>query len=263
MPLNSKIIIRVVGGLGNQLFIYAFARSVSLKYNLPVFLETRTGFVKDSFKRKYLLNHFNIRLKPCLLIDSLYFPLNKRFPNLTRVIYGNVMYFNEHNLRMDSIGKILRSYKKIYFDGYWQKEENFKEYRDIILDELSVRFEISQENKDLSSEIKNCNSVGVHLRRVQYNNLLDLDYYYNAIRKIKGIIDKPMFYVFSDDIKWCKENIRTSCELNYIDHNQDDEISELWLMSQCRHFIIANSTFSWWGAWLSSYSEKIIVKPNN
>jgi hypothetical protein len=257
----NKVIVRVKGGLGNQLFIYSFARSISLKYNIKVYLEIRSGFVKDPYKRKYLLKHFDIKLRASSWLDSLYYPLNIRFNKLIRFLYGNTIYCTEHNLDIGSIDILLNSPTKIYLDGYWQKEEYFEEYKDIIRNEFNTKFQISQKYKDVSNEMKSCNSVALHVRRVQYKDVLGPDYYKNAIVQIKTQVDNPVFYIFSDDLGWCKEKLKLNEKLIFINHNTNDEISDLWLMSQCKHFITANSTFSWWGATLSSNKQKVIIAP--
>lgn len=260
---NQKIIVRVLGGLGNQFFIYAFARSVSIKYKIPVFLETRTGFIKDSYKRRYGLKKYNIQLNDCSWFESLYYPIHKRFRRLTKIIYGNATYFTEQDLDHISINEISIKSGKVFLDGYWQKKEYFEINKDIIKNELSFKMSISQENLYFAYKMKNCNSVAVHLRRVKYDNLLEFGYYVNAINEIKSQVNSPVFYVFSDDILWCKENFKNYDDVFFMEHNKSDEISELWLFSHCKHFIIANSTFSWWGAWLSSYPEKIVIKPSD
>jgi len=261
MPNNSKIIFRVVGGLGNQLFIYAFARSVGIKYNVPVSLETHTGFIKDPYKRNYCLNKFNIHLENCSRFDSLYYPLHKRFQRLTKIIYGSTTYYTEQDIDLNSLNKILIQSNKIFLDGYWQKENYFSEYIDIIRKELSLKRGMIPKNQNLAGEMNSCNSVAVHLRRVMYDNVLGLDYYLESIKKIERQIENPVFYIFSDDIEWCKNNFKLHEKLIFINHNGNDDSSELWLMSQCKHFIIANSTFSWWGAMLSIHPQKIIIKP--
>lgn len=126
---------------------------------------------------------------------------------------------------------------------------------------MTVKNQISRENKDVSLEMRDINSVAVHIRRLQYDNVLGTGYYDKAIAKIKAQVADPVFYVFSDDLDWCKENLKLNEKLIFISHNTNDEISDLWLMSQCKHFIIANSTFSWWGAWLSENNNKIIIAP--
>ena len=258
------IIVRVLGGLGNQLFIYAFARYLSLKLDRSVFLETRTGFLRDTYKREYRLNRFNIKLKTCTWYSSLYYPLRKRYQKISELIFGNVTFMNEAEFIANpelALIKIQKS-EKNYIDGYWQYSNYLNDYENTIREELSVRNEINNRNIVMANVIKRCNSVAIHVRRVRYDTLLDLNYYIYAINKIKTQIKDPVFFVFSDNIKWCQQNLKVDNSFVFVDHNAGDEVAELWLMSQCKHFIIANSTFSWWGAWLSKNTEKIVMVPD-
>ena len=262
--MQTCIIIRVRGGLGNQLFIYAFARFLSLKLDSSVLLETRTGFLIDSYERKYNLNKFNIQLKACPWYLALYFPLKHRFATITKLIYGHVIYMDDSEFYTNpqlAFSKIIIS-NKTYLDGYWQDSTYFADYEDIIKKELSLKVKVNLQNLKIANDIYQCNSIAIHLRRVNYDTLLELDYYAEAINQIKTRIKDPIFYVFSDDIKWCQENFINDGSFIFVDNNHNDEISDIWLMSQCKHFIIANSTFSWWGAWLSDNPDKIIITPD-
>jgi hypothetical protein len=261
--LDNKIIIRVFGGLGNQLFIYTFARYLSLKSGIPVFLEKRTGFVKDNYRRRYRLDAFNIELNTCPWYLSMYYPSRSRLAEINRFVYRNSIYMTEDEFSTDPEMAILKIKKtgRVFLDGYWQNRLYSSEYDIKLRNELTPRISITKMNQIVGTEMNRCNSVAIHFRRINYKSLLDQDYYTDAISRIKSRINDPVFYIFSDDIEWCRKNFRTGDSLVYIDHNGNDEIGELWLMSQCRHFIIANSTFSWWGAWLSVNADKIIIKP--
>lgn len=260
---KNIIIVRVLGGLGNQLFIYAFARYLSLELPCSVFLETRTGFLRDSYERVYRLNKYNIKLKTCPWYYAIFYPLRKRYSAITKLIFGNITFLNDTEfLKNPELAfKSIRESKKTFLDGYWQYPKYFANYERIIKNELSVKNKINNQNTQMADKMKQCNSIAIHLRRVHYDTLLELVYYKKAILKIKTKIKDPVFYVFSDDIEWCRQNFKTDDIFVFVDHNSCDEIAELWLMSQCKHFIIANSSFSWWGSWLSQNYEKIIIMP--
>lgn len=262
--MQARIIIRVRGGLGNQMFIYAFARYLSFILKSSILLETRTGFIKDSYRRKYNLNKFNIQLKTCPWYLALYFPLRHRFATIIELLYGPVLYMDDTEFHLNpqlALNRIQVS-KKTYLDGYWQDSTYFADYEDIIKKEFSLKVKVNLHNLNMAKEMYLCNSIAIHLRRVNYDTLLELDYYAEAITQIKSRIKDPVFYVFSDDIKWCEENFINNASFIFVNNNYNDETSELWLMSQCKHFIIANSTFSWWGAYLSNNPEKIIIMPD-
>jgi hypothetical protein len=259
----SSVIVRVRGGLGNQLFIYAFARSLALNLKCSVYLETRTGFVRDEYKRKYLLDNFNIQLKKCPWYYSIHYPLRNRLKIFTRLIFGDAIYLDEIEFKSNpelSLGKIKRS-NKTFMDGYWQDASYFTNCKDILRNDLSLRIAAGPSDKTVVAAMKLNNSVAIHLRRVQYNTILGLDYYLQAVYQIKEQVKDPVFYIFSDDIEWCKQNFIIEGSFFFMDNNTNNEIIDFWMMSQCKHFIIANSTYSWWGAWMADYPEKIILKP--
>lgn len=120
--------------------------------------------------------------------------------------------------------------------------------------------------KRLSNEMKSCQSVAIHLRRTDYIdipefNTYGLDYYYNAIKYIESICGPCKVFVFSDDIEWCRQNINFA-DVVFVDGNQgDDYWQDMYLMTQCNHNVIANSTFSWWGAYLNRHEDKIVIAP--
>jgi hypothetical protein len=265
MHTKNIIIIRVLGGLGNQLFIYAFARYLSLELHRSVYVETRTGFFRDSYNRKYRLKKFNIQLNTCPWYLALYYPLRERFVTIAKFLYDDVTFINwiEFNSNPEIAFDKIQKSKKTYLDGYWQYPIYFTEYENIIKKELSLKNKLNYQNIKMANTMSLCSSVAIHLRRVSYETLLKLDYYLNAIHQIKSQIKDPVFFIFSDDIKWCQQNLKFEESFTFVEINPHDEISELWLMSQCRNFIIANSTFSWWGAWLSSYASKIVIAPKN
>ena len=259
----SKVIARVFGGLGNQLFIYATARALSLRFNSNLHLEVRSGFIRDNYNRKFKLDQFNITNSKCSFLKSLYFIIKKRYP-LFKFLYRNNYHLKELNPRsfQDEILKIIPEKEIIYFEGYWQSPNYFIQFEDEIRNDLKIIKKISTENKSIALNIKLNESVSIHVRRVDYNNTINIDYYFKAIQVMQKNLLNPCFYIFSDDMFWCKENFKHISNKYFVDNNKDDEVSDLYLMSQCKHFIIANSSFSWWGAWLSEYQNKIVIAPS-
>lgn len=165
--------------------------------------------------------------------------------------------------------KIKELFKKkdIYLDGYWASEYYFSDYSTEIRDIFTLKDEIISEiDSGLIAEIMSLASVSIHVRRGDYvhNKFfhnLGLDYFYKAVEYIKRVVKNPVFFVFSDDLKWVKENFGLDTKnVNYIDNNYDGCI-DLYLMSLCKHNIIANSTFSWWGAYLNKNKYKVVIAP--
>jgi len=259
---KNLVILRLFGGLGNQLFIYSFARYLEIKYNIKATLDIFTGFPKDNFERKIELNNFNVVLNKTSFYNSLFFPARNKVPSLIKYLYPNSIYINEipgNELDEGIINK--PAYNKIFLEGYWQLPKYFEEYKDIIKNELKIISKHKPKNEKLFGEIKLSESVALHFRRIKYQPALPLSYYYDSIKIIEEKVSSPAYYCFSDDIEWCRENIKIDKPIVFIDNNKKDQVEDFWLMTNCKHFIISNSTFAWWAAKLSSYSEKIVLFP--
>jgi hypothetical protein len=160
-----------------------------------------------------------------------------------------------------------------YLLGYWQSECYFKPFESIIRRDFTFREPLADHNSELALEIAHTQSVSLHIRRGDYisnsktGNIMDvcsLEYYRKAISYIAEQVERPVFYVFSDDIEWVKRNLTVAFPCTYVDHNRRAEsYRDMQLMSLCRHHVIANSSFSWWGAWLNSNPEKLVIAPRS
>ena len=155
-------------------------------------------------------------------------------------------------------------------DGYWQSEKYFKNIKDEIIKSFTPIHDISEKAKQYIKEIENSNSVSLHVRRGDYVDntmfkgsgltITEMPYYKDAIEFINSKVENPKFFIFSDDIAWCKENFEFLEDKTFIDDTKS-AIDDMVLMSRCEHNIIANSTFSWWGAWLNRNKNKIVIAP--
>ena len=158
-------------------------------------------------------------------------------------------------------------------DGFWQSDKYFLKYESEIRKDFSFPSFTDRVNINLLSEIINSNSVSIHIRRgdyIQMNSAIEshplcsIKYYQSAISKIKEIIEKPKFYFFSDDIEWVKNQFFSVENAIFVNHNKGkDSYKDMQLMANCKHNIIANSSFSWWGAWLNPNPKKIVIAPKN
>ena len=246
------IITKLQGGLANQLFQYAYGKFLSEEYSTPLFLDvsfyTNTQF--GSTKRNFSLNNFpNIDYK--LVPNEKNISLWSDEVNKTRFLYLNDN-FSYKELKYDD--------ENHYFlNGYWQSEKYFKKIEDKIRHELSPSIEELNKLKNIIPD----NSVSIHIRRTDYissngyHPVQPISYYEKALSLIDGYEN---VIVFSDDIKWCKENLNFK---NMIFIEGYEDYQDLWLMSMCSHNIIANSSFSWWGAWLNNNKDKKVVAPIN
>ncbi|HEY5993172.1 MAG TPA: alpha-1,2-fucosyltransferase [Gallionellaceae bacterium] len=160
-----------------------------------------------------------------------------------------------------------------YLVGYWQSEKYFKECEATIRSEFTFRQRLDARNAELADEIGRTSAVSLHVRRGDYarnpralvtHGLCSLDYYRAAINYVAERVESPEFFIFSDDISWAQKNLDMTFPCRFIDHNQGAQsFVDMQLMSLCRHHIIANSSFSWWGAWLNSSPQKIVIAPQS
>lgn len=262
------IITKIIGGLGNQMFQYAAGKTLAHLSNTVLKLDV-TSFEEDNLRNFELLN-FNATIefatKPDIdsLLPAHYFekafqylsPLNKR------------SYYREKSFSFDE--KIFKLGQNVYLKGYFQSEKYFLPAKDIIRKDFTFRNDIVNNLQGFCSTLKNANSVSIHIRRgdffkdpeiADYHGTLGKEYYLSAIDLVRSKISNPVFYFFSDDIDWAKENLSVPNAIFISNHMTKNHFEDLYLMSQCKHNIIANSSFSWWGAWLNNNRDKIVIAP--
>lgn len=234
------IIIKIQGGLGNQMFQYAYGKHLSYKYNIELRFDIR--FYEFNKKREFLLDRFPNT-----------FPITDIYTPLIGPLYTVTDDFNYTELsNLDTCN--------YYLDGYWQSEKYFKESEGLIRE----HFQPSKETIEKMSKVPfiDTNTLSIHIRRTDYitsngyHPVQTIDYYKNAI-DIIGDYDNLL--VFSDDIKWCRENLNFK---NMIFMEGFSEIDDMFIMSMCKNNIISNSTFSWWSAWLNKNPNKKVIAPN-
>ena len=160
-----------------------------------------------------------------------------------------------------------------YLVGYWQSEKYFSESASQIRADFTFRQSLEDQNVKLTQQIISVNAVSLHVRRGDYasnpqttatHGLCTLDYYRHSIQYIAERVQQPNFFIFSDDIAWVRDNLNIAHLCHYVDCNQREKsYNDMRLMSMCNHHIIANSSFSWWGAWLNPKRDKIVVAPQN
>jgi len=266
------------GGLGNQLFIYSHAKSLALSQNRELILDIYSGFANDhKYNRTYELEKFSVT--PDFVIkDSTglfsYKILKKIFKWVSKILPNDYQFFiEESNLAFDSM---VSSYgfkqKYLYIDGYWQSEDYFSSHKKLISSELKSLPKLNKEIDMISINIKNYNSISVHVRKFvddasKLPNNLDIDYYRNAFEAMDSQVSNPVYYIFSEpgainaEVKDYFKS-RNSIFINDIADNITAEI-DFYLMKECKHHIIANSTFGWWAAWLGEQENKqaIIIAP--
>ena len=268
------IIVRLRGGLGNQMFQYAAGRRLAIhnKTNLKLdmsWLKVAQQHENVDF-RQYALDAFMIKGSLANSIDlaRIYMPPYTRKKHLYRTLMGSIQPFYEPEDGSFQPG-LLTAPKNSYLEGSWLNEKYFNDQATIIRNDFRFNKPLGHKANMLKTEIYNSEAVSVHIRRGDYVTnkiaeqrlgILPLDYYKNAADFIEKKINKPAFFVFSDDIEWCKKHLNLGSPTFYSDH-QNKNWEDMWLMSLCKHNIIANSSFSWWGGWLNDSPDKIIVAP--
>lgn len=271
---NEKIIARIIGGLGNQLFCYAAARRLALVNNAELVIDDVSGFVYDHlYQRQYQLDHFNIpcrkatkaeRLQPFSRIRRyLLRRWNRYFSFETRT------YIQQEGVDFDSRLLDVHPRGTLYLEGYWQGENYFKDVEDTIRADLRIQPPTDIRNLEMAGYIRSCLSVAVHVRffdtlTEEGVNNAPGGYYAHAIALMETLAPDAHYFVFSDEPAAARKRIPLpDARITLVAHNAGDEnaYADLWLMTQCRHFIIANSTFSWWGAWLGASPGKRVVAP--
>ncbi|WP_158993218.1 alpha-1,2-fucosyltransferase [Mucilaginibacter sp. L196] len=267
----------ISSGLGNQLFQYAVARQLSIKNNTSLKLDI--SFFDNQNLRNYKLHNYNINATIAdkieidnflsiysrdVLYAKLYRRIEKKIPKYFRKYYSETQWW----VYEAELSKVANN---TYLKGYWQHYKYFQKIDSGIFNELTPKNDEYNNYSITHTILQDTASVSIHIRRGDYitdtaaNDLmgtLPLEYYKSAIKYLKEQLIAPFFYIFSDDLEWAKDNLNLGNSAQYIDiANGGKDYIELYLMSKCRHNIIANSSFSWWGAFLNQNKEKIVIAP--
>lgn len=266
-------IIYFFDGLGNQMFQYSFYVYMKQKYknvygdlsSFKKYEKIHNGYeLKKIFdikiEEKYtIFNEFfsRVRIKKINIVLKI---IHKIFRTLKIIIY--LENWNEN------IEERKNKKNIIFFTGWWQSEKFFKELEFKVRKDFVFPDILDEDNRNIKNMIENSNSISLHIRRGDYlkdkglGGLAPLFYYKSAIEYIVKLVENPVFYIFSNDAEWCKENLKIDFPTYYIDWNKGEEnFRDMQLMSLCKHNIIPNSTFSWWGAWLNENPDKIVIAP--
>ncbi|MFB9844066.1 alpha-1,2-fucosyltransferase [Mucilaginibacter ginsenosidivorans] len=270
---------RLQGGLGNQMFQYAAALKLAVSHGTKLYLDTRSlsasAGTTDITPRRYALDAFHVSAEtaPGAVLDGIF--EKKGFNSVfKRIMNRRVRIYREGVMAFDTRLENIRP--PVYLDGYWQSEKYFIDI------EPKIRAEFSFSENLLSAgdvhwlnRLKACESVAVHVRRGDYissvpvrerHGVCGAEYYEDAMRLLNERFAGLNFFIFSDEPPWVKEQMLFRAPGCYIVDQRpagSPDGADLYLMSNCRHHIIANSTYSWWAAWLNGYEEKVVIAPKN
>lgn len=269
------IVTKIFGGLGNQLFQYATARQLGLHLKRPVLADLTwfRNIQQGETPRVPLLSHFHL---PVSFVHSEGGPEQFAQPaaNLWHAMTRPVRIINERQpFRFDKRLQTLADRSRLaYLVGYWQSFRYFEDARPQLLEDLRPSTVAGSHYADIAARIEGCQSVMVHVRRGDYvhsasaakvHGALPLDYYRRALELVRTRIEHPHLFFFSDDIEWVREHLQTDMPSEYVANASGDTavIAELGLMQRCRHHVIANSSLSWWGAWLADRNGQMVIAP--
>ena len=258
------------GGLGNQLFQYAAARALAQRHGVPVQIDPHwfSHPLPGETRRNYELGAFRLTLNQASGSEQLQWRLARS--RLGR-IFGPLLPFAVLRERAGQFdNRFSRAGPNTYLLGFWQSEQYFADIRPALLADLALASAPTQAEHDLMTDMEQSQSIAVHVRRGDYvtsasthafHGVCSVAYYQDAVAHIAARVQRPSIYVFSDDLNWCKANLQFPHPTRFVAAASPHR--ELWLMSVCRHNVIANSSFSWWGAWLGSPEGRVVVAPRH
>lgn len=266
---EDKVIVKFNGGLGNQMFQWALARMIKETTEMEVCFDG--SYFDKSYARPYQLDIFEI--KPEFVED----PMTKLKLNIIWALRSVINWpnflgytlYSEPHFHFDK--NIIRIKPNTYIEGYFQSELYFNCVERKLREDFTFREHPDRKNQEMIDKIKSTNSISLHVRRgdyVQKKRFKDmyaecsLDYYKRGVEHIANGLENPTLFVFSDDIDWARDNITLPYKRVFVNINSGEtSYEDMRLMSLCQHNIIANSSFSWWGAWLNKNPEKIVIAP--
>lgn len=272
------VIARLAGGLGNQLFMYAFAKALAVRNDVPLLLDTQSGFMRDrNYRRNYLLDYLIPLERRASRAQSRAWPLiGRALQSLDRKVNArlpleNRYYLRERSADFDPEIYNLRITRPVIIDGYWQTERYFDDLplRDLIRFPETVTAPVANE---LEAIRHSTTPVCIAIRRYEEIPrlkrpmvILDADYYRRAMAHLERQTKHPHYFVFAQDMQWARENIQSAYPITFSTEKDPDlgAIQDLYVMTQCKHYIISNSTLHWWGAWLNPHQDNIILAPRN
>lgn len=262
----DKIIVSLAGSCGNQMFSYAFGYALANEKKCKLCIETTNQ--DCGITRSYELDNLKIKYEKRISWSYKQGIFDKIILNRIKRLYSIGLCTDIYKEKRPTVfePEVFSIKQNTYFVGNWQSEKYFINYRNELLKLLEPK-QISDETKRFAEEMKSVNSISLHVRRGDYLQAgcaLSMDYYDKAIQYIIGKIENPVFFVFSDDLSFCKDYLSKfdAVDIRYPEIKMlNPVIEDMYLMSQCKHNIIANSSYSWWGAWLNQNPTKFVVCP--
>lgn len=277
MSAHRSVTARIFGGLGNQLFMYAFARRMTLDNSADLVLDTTSGFVRDPFRRNCQLAHFHVAGRIASpkesFMDSLGVVRRAAIRNVNRWLPLRQRWYLQERMReFDPEVAGLHPLHSVYVEGYWQCAEYVEPISDVLREDFAFRWRPSDDVRRLAGALEETDSVCVHVRRYLPPSAstnasfgeLPTSYYDRAITLVREAHPRAVFRVFTEsaNCRTVAHLLSRGCSLMKAPDSPDRDIADFWLMTRCRHFVVANSTYSWWAAWLGNRPGKLVVAMN-
>jgi hypothetical protein len=274
MKSSLKVIARIRGGLGNQLFCYAAARRLAITNNAELVIDDVTGFVRDrTYRRKYALDVFSIPARKASPSERME-PFERARRGIAKFLasrraFADRRYIVEEGQDFDERLVNIKLCHDVYLDGLWQSEGYFKDVEDTIRRDLVFKAPSDRENRSMAERMQAADAVSVHVRwfdagQGDGTNNMSGGYYREAIERMESTARAAHYFVFSDRPQSAGEMLGLpESRYTVVSHNQGEAnaYADMWLMAKCSRHIIANSSFSWWGAWLSHSATKVVLCP--
>lgn len=273
--------VSLYGGLGNQLFQYSAARSLALRNGVSIILDLNwfeiVNGMPNTTPRRFALKPFGLDVElqnvglPWHKKEWFISRIKRRLIYLLRKSQSGIPIYSEKNSRFDF--ELLNKPCPLWLDGYWQSYKYFDSISDVIRSDLGKINFISKDNQKIYNQIVSSQSICLHVRRGDYvtnlsanktHGLCTPEYYQAALKIVCEDFTDPFVFIFSDDPEWVRKNLRIPFSSLVVDINSSDNAhQDLWLMSSCKRFVIANSSLSWWGAWLGQSPQKKVIAPKD
>lgn len=259
------IITKISGGFGNQLFMYACGYAAAQRLDTGLILDT--SFMDTDNLRSYELDKLNIKYDKHFSTEWLkLYPLKVLYRKIIRgtILARYTMFKEKQTYHFDP--EYLNIKNDTYLYGYWQTEKYFKDYRKELLQMFTPRYELSSDCKKYINKANCCNSVAVHVRRGDYVKIgicLDKSYYFHAFEYLEQRMKNITYFVFSDDMEYVHQMFKNAQrEIVYVQYTSaNPTLDDFFIMKACKHIIMANSSFSWWAAWLNNNPDKQVLYP--
>jgi hypothetical protein len=268
------VIARLAGGLGNQLFMYAFNVAMAERNGVPLKLDVRGGFAGDrTYQRKHLLDYLLPTVPPASRWESRLFPLGHTLRKLDRKLNARLplarrYYVQERTMHFDREIKQLKIVRPTVFNGYWQAPQYFDDLQPPFADRIRFPDALTAPVQAEAATIRATNSICLAIRRYEEvpkpkHHILQLSYFQQAMACIEQAVPDPHYFVFAQDMDWARDHIASRHPITFACKKDlhAGAIQDLYLMTQCRHYLLSNSSLHWWAAWLNPTTDKIVVVP--